>query len=91
VIPSLRSLLAASATLVVAAAAMPAQAQTAAPINVTVNSLINDGYVIVAASSDGTSQFLYLTGTDQNQRKKAYACQIQFGSNGGFRGCLVLP
>ena len=57
----------------------------------TVQGLVAQGYRIVAASSDGTSQFLYLQGEDANKQKKAYACQIQFGTNGGFRGCLVLP
>ncbi len=57
----------------------------------SVQGLVAQGYRIVAASSDGTSQFLYLQGEDANKQKKAYACQIQFGANGGFRGCLVLP
>lgn len=57
----------------------------------SVTSLLNSGYVIAAASSSGASQFLYLQGADANGRKKAYACQLQFGPSGGFRGCLVLP
>ncbi len=70
---------------------VPALAQQSASPGVTVTSLINNGYSIVGASTDGSSQFLYLLGTDSNKRKVAYACQIQFGNNGGFRGCLVLP
>lgn len=57
----------------------------------TISALLNSGYSIVAASSNGASQFLYLQGADSTGRKKAYACQLQFGSTGGFRGCLVLP
>lgn len=66
-------------------------ASSSAAGGASVQGLVAQGYRIVAASSDGTSQFLYLQGEDANKQKKAYACQIQFGTNGGFRGCLVLP
>ena len=56
-----------------------------------VTALLNSGYTIVAASSDGQSQFLYFAGTDASGKKKAYACQLQFGPGGGFHGCIVLP
>ena len=87
------------AAVLVLASAGAARAQTAtgnlagqsAAGGASVQGLVAQGYRIVAASSDGTSQFLYLQGEDGNKQKKAYACQIQFGTNGGFRGCLVLP
>jgi hypothetical protein len=60
-------------------------------VQLNITTLLNTGYKIVAASSNGASQFLYLQGANKSGQKKAYACQFQFGSNGGFQGCLVLP
>ena len=61
------------------------------PVSPTIEGLMNQGYEIKAASANGLTQFLYLQGVDGSGRKKAYACQLQFGSNGGFQGCLALP
>jgi hypothetical protein len=66
-----------------------AAAQT--PSSPTIAQLLTQGYVLRAASSNGATQFLYFQGVDQSGHKKIYACQLQFGSNGGFQGCLVLP
>jgi hypothetical protein len=78
-------------TLVAAALPSAAWAQTTTTTGLTITQLLNQGYVIRAASSNGVQQFLYFQGVDQAGRKKAYACQLQFGSNGGFQGCLALP
>jgi len=70
----------------------PALAQTATPrMQPSITALLNSGYTIAAASSDGVSQFVYLQGANAQGHKQAYACQLQFGPSGGFRGCLVLP
>lgn len=92
--PSARTPLFAGSTLLIAAlvSCAPACAQTPqAHAQPDITTLLNTGYTIAAASSDGASQFVYLQGADATGRKKAYACQLQFGSNGGFRGCLALP
>lgn len=89
----LRVLLGSAAFLTAALLAQaPAMAQTAPPpLQPNITTLLNSGYTIAASSSSGLSQFIYLQGTDKAGRKKAYACQLQFGPGGGFRGCLVLP
>ena len=79
-----------------AGAAGDAEAGGAAPLRrlaraQSVQSLLDIGFRIVAASGDTASQYLYLQGVDEAKRNVAYACQIQFGASGGFRGCLVLP
>ena len=68
-----------------------ARAQTQAPASPTISALLTQGYELKAASSNGQAQFIYLQGADASGRKKIYACQLQFGSNGGFQGCLALP
>ncbi|HUZ66046.1 MAG TPA: hypothetical protein VMU56_00130 [Beijerinckiaceae bacterium] len=90
----LRVLLASAAFLTATLLAQaPAMAQTPPPprLQPNITTLLNSGYTIAAASSSGLSQFIYLQGADTAGRKKAYACQLQFGPGGGFRGCLVLP
>ena len=82
--------LALAASLVLVAAASSARAQSAST-GLTVSQLLAQGYQLVTASSNGAQQFLYFSGADKTGRKQIYACQIQFGSNGGFQGCLVLP
>jgi hypothetical protein len=83
----LASLLAASASLLGAAQAM-AQAQPPGP---KISQLLSQGYTLRAASSNGQQQFLYFQGADSAGRKTIYACQLQFGPNGAFQGCLELP
>lgn len=72
---------------------VPSSGQTtlSAPSGPSISVLLGQGYNIVAASSEGSAQFLYLQGNDSANRKRAYACQLQFGPSGGFRGCLQLP
>ena len=88
----MRPLASASLFLVVASsfASSAARAQSP-PSGPTISALLSSGYDLKAASSNGLTQYLYFEGADAAGRKKIYACQLQFGSSGGFQGCLALP
>jgi hypothetical protein len=57
----------------------------------TPSQLLAQGYALVAASSNGQVQYIYLQGVDPAGTKKIYACQLLFSPTGGFQGCLALP
>jgi hypothetical protein len=57
----------------------------------TPSQLMAEGYNVVAASSNGQIQYIYLQGADKAGTKKIYACQLLFSTTGGFQGCLTLP
>jgi hypothetical protein len=68
----------------------PAHAQGVST-GMTISQLLTQGFQLVTASSNGAQQFLYFSGVDKTGRKQIYACQVEFGTKGGFQGCLVLP
>jgi hypothetical protein len=67
-----------------------AQQQQPQP-GLTPSQLLARGYVMVAASSNGQTQYIYLQGVDPAGVKKIYTCQLLFSPTGGFQGCLALP